>query len=193
MEGHTSRATAEGTAGGGQPEAETIGGEAAERIGAETAAFRAVGFMLSSLGHAIAVTFSARLAPLGLEPREFALLRSVAAHEGASQQAIGEKLGIPPSRMVAIVDTLEGRSLVERRASPNDRRAHALYLTNAGKQLLAEAVAVAVGFESELTHELDVDQRNLLLQMLDHVADALGVPPGVHAAQIYGGAPPSAQ
>ena len=154
--------------------------------GGEPAAFRAVGFMLSSLGHAVAATFSARLAPLALEPREFALMRCLATREGASQQAIGERLGVPPSRMVALVDALEARGLLERRPSPKDRRAHALHQTAAGKRLLAKATAVAAGLEAELTEGLDAAQRAQLLEMLDHVAGALGVPPGVHAAQLFG-------
>lgn len=157
-----------------------------EADGSEPQAFRAVGFMLSSLGHAVAATFSARLAPLGLEPREFALLRSVSSREGASQQATGERLGIPPSRMVALVDALEERGLLERRPSPSDRRAHALYQTPQGKRLLAKATAVAAALEGELTEDLDVEQRTQLMALFDRMAAKLGVPPGVHGSQLSG-------
>ncbi|HEY2767673.1 MAG TPA: MarR family winged helix-turn-helix transcriptional regulator [Solirubrobacteraceae bacterium] len=161
-------------------------GVQAEAVGDEPQAFRAVGFMLSSLGHAVAATFSARLAPLGLEPREFALLRSVGSREGASQQATGERLGIPPSRMVALVDTLEERGLLQRRPSPSDRRAHALYQTARGKRLLAKATAVAAALEGELTEDLDAEQRARLMAQFDRMAAKLGVPPGVHGSQLSG-------
>jgi DNA-binding MarR family transcriptional regulator len=160
-------------------------GEHAQEPGAPPA-FRAVGFLLSSLGHAVAAKFAARLAPLQLEPREFALLRALATREGASQQAIGERLGVPPSRMVALVDALEQRGLLERRPSPSDRRAHALYQTAAGKRLLAKATALAAGLEGELTQGLDQVQRAQLIELLDRVAAELGVPPGVHGAQLFG-------
>ena len=97
------------------------------------APFRAVGFAVSSIGNAVAKRFRATLAPLELEPREFALLRAVAAAEGQSQQAIGESLQIPPSRMVAFVDALERRALLERRHNPDDRRTRELYLTRDGR------------------------------------------------------------
>jgi DNA-binding MarR family transcriptional regulator len=160
-----------------------LAGTAARQL-AQPAPFRAVGFMLSSLGHAVSATFSSRLAPLELEPREFALLRSVGSREGASQQATGERLGIPPSRMVALVDELETRRLLERRPSPSDRRAHALHLTPAGKRLLAQATALAGAFEAELTQGLDPAERAQLVAMLDRVAAQLGVPPGVHGAHL---------
>jgi DNA-binding MarR family transcriptional regulator len=151
---------------------------------AEPEPFRAVGFLLSSLGHAVAAQFSARLAPLELEPRQFALLRRVAAHEGGSQQAMGERLGIPPSRMVALVDELEARKLLERRPSPSDRRAHALYLTVAGKRLLAKATELAASYEGELTQDLDPAARSQLIGQLDLIAARLGVPAGVHGSQL---------
>jgi DNA-binding MarR family transcriptional regulator len=161
--------------------------EPSQRAAAEDAEpepFRAVGFLLSSLGHAVAAQFSAQLAPLELEPRQFALLRRVAAREGGSQQAMGERLGIPPSRMVALVDELEARELLERRPSPSDRRAHALYLTSAGKRLLAKATALAASYEGELTQDLDAAERSRLIAQLDLIAARLGVPPGVHGSQI---------
>jgi DNA-binding MarR family transcriptional regulator len=152
----------------------------------ETPPFRAVGFLLSSLGHAVAAQFSARLAPLELEPRQFALLRRVGLHEGGSQQAMGERLAIPPSRMVALVDELELRKLLERRPSPNDRRAHALHLTPIGKRLLARATELAVAFERELTEDLDAAERTRLIDQLDRIAERLGIPPGVHGSQLAG-------
>jgi DNA-binding MarR family transcriptional regulator len=154
------------------------------RSPSEPQPFRAVGFQLSSLGHAVAAQFSARLAPLELEPRQFALMRRVAIHEGGSQQAMGERLGIPPSRMVALVDELERRKLLERQPSPSDRRAHALHLTPAGKRLLAKATELAAGYEREITQDLDADERAVLLEQLDRVAERLGVPPGVHGSQL---------
>lgn len=141
-----------------------------------------VGFTLSSLGYAVSRRFQATLAPLGLEPREFALLRTIAPQQGASQQAIGEQLQIPPSRMVAFVDALEERGLVERRPNPEDRRARALYLTAAGRKLLAKAFKLASELEAQLCSQLTEVERWALLDALRRVGGQLGVGPGVHAA-----------
>lgn len=156
-------------------------------LGAPPAAgapFRSVGFTLSSLGFAVAAEFRERLAPLGIEPRDFALMRAVGAAEGLTQQAIGERLRIPPSRMVAFVDSLEERGLLERRAHPTDRRARALHTTPRGRKLMARAYEAAVGFETDLCAGLGAGERDRLLELLGAVAGTLGVPPGVHAANI---------
>jgi len=143
---------------------------------------RAVGFMLSSLGFAVAKRFRETLAPLSLEPKEFAVMRSVSAAEGQTQQAIGDRLGIPASRMVAFVDALEARGLLERRPNPHDRRARALYVTPAGRELLERALALAVGLEAHMCDGLSAAQREQLIELLQLVGAQLGIAPGVHAA-----------
>jgi len=144
--------------------------------------FRSVGFTVSSMGYAIAKRFREILAPLELEPREFALLRAVAASEGRSQQAIGDRLQIPSSRMVAFVDALEARHLIERRHNPLDRRTRALHLTGAGREVLDRAFALAAGHEQALCAELTAEDRDTLLELLGRVGAELGLAPGIHSA-----------
>src|SRR5215469_4277156 len=103
------------------------------------APFRSVAFMLSSLGFAVSRSFHETLEALELEPGEFALMRAVAANDGEAQNALAERLHISPSWMVAIVDELERRELLERRPHARDRRVRNLHLTAGGKKLLRQA------------------------------------------------------
>jgi DNA-binding MarR family transcriptional regulator len=144
--------------------------------------FRGIGFTLSSIGYAVARRFRETLAPLQLEPREFALLRAVGLAEGQSQQAIGERLHIPPSRMVALVDALEARTLLERRHNPDDRRTRELYLTDDGRRLIGSALELAVALEHDLTADFDLEDRECLRELLQRVGGRLGVAPGVHSS-----------
>src|SRR5712691_3056494 len=107
-------------------------------------------YVLVQLGFHVAGTFSKRLAPLGLEPRHVGMLTRLAANEGRSQQAIGELIGLNPTRMVFVVDELEQRGLVERRRNPADRRSYALYLTDQGRATLREAQQAGAGHERQL-------------------------------------------
>src|SRR5215212_9898790 len=86
-----------------------------------------LGFLLSQVGTHASRRFAQRIAALDLQPPLFRVLNVVDAVEGRSQHAIGEAIQAPPSRMVAIVDELERRGLVERRPDPADRRVRALY------------------------------------------------------------------
>jgi DNA-binding MarR family transcriptional regulator len=147
--------------------------------------FRAVGFKLSSLGYAVSRLFRQTLAPLGLEPREFAILRVVGAAEGLSQQAAGERLQIPASRMVAFVDALEAGMLLERRHNPRDRRTRTLYLTEEGRELLNRAFVLAAELERHLCAQLGDAERQQLLDLLERVGAQLGLAPGTHAAHVH--------
>src|SRR5690349_3887944 len=121
----------------------------------EIAPFRGVPFLLSSLGHAVSRRFHRVLAPLGLEPGEFALLRAVSMSEGESQQTLARRLHISPSWMVAVVDELEGRGLLERRPHSHDRRVRNLHPTAAGTKLLRQAEERAVGFDRQVAEPLN--------------------------------------
>jgi DNA-binding MarR family transcriptional regulator len=137
-------------------------------------------FLISQLGYHSAARFAERLGPLGLRPRHFGLLSHLAAADGQTQQQLADALAIHRNAMVGLVDDLEQRGLVTRRRHPDDRRAHAVHLTTAARELLAQAQPVADEHDAELLAGLDeLDQRQLvsLLQRLAHHA---GLAPGVH-------------
>jgi len=90
-----------------------------------------VAFLLSQLGVHAAAQFAERIAELDLTPPQTGLIRLVASEPGLSQQAVAARLGMPASRLVALVDGLDERGVVERRRNPQDRRLHALHLTRA--------------------------------------------------------------
>jgi DNA-binding MarR family transcriptional regulator len=141
-----------------------------------------VGFMLSTLGHAISRRFFHALQPLELHPREFAVLRAVKTNDGQSQQTLAARLHIPPSRMVAIVDELESRGLIERRPDPADRRVRALYVTEPGQTLLEDAFRLAVEHERAILDVLTAEERAELLELLGRIATRLGLATDVHSA-----------
>jgi DNA-binding MarR family transcriptional regulator len=172
----------DGERGGGSSAVDPLPPPADGAAGAAPATACSVGFTVSTTGYAVARRFREILAPLELEPREFALLRAVDAAEGQSQQAIGEQLRIPASRMVAFVDALETRRLLERRQNETDRRARALHLTDAGGGILRRAFDLATAFENDLCAELSEEEREQLLELLRRVGAPLGLAPGVHAA-----------
>jgi DNA-binding MarR family transcriptional regulator len=159
-----------------------MAGRNPESVEAVTPPFRSVAFMLSSLGYAISRRFHEVLRPLGIEPGEFALLRAVAAGDGEAQNALAERLHISPSWMVAVVDELEKRDLLERRPHARDRRVRNLHLTAAGRKLLRQAERQAEQFDRQVADQLGEPELEQLLDLLDRVAAGLELQPGAHAA-----------
>lgn len=150
-----------------------------------------LGFLLSQLGFVSARRFHEVMKPVGIDPPHFLVLRFLAKLEGSSQQGVSEMLHIPPSRMVAVIDQLEQRGLVERRPNPSDRRARALYLTPAGREMLGRALQAAVAHELSIGATLTTEERRQVVALLQKLAAEMNLLSGVHphlTAQENGGA-----
>ena len=130
-----------------------------------------VAFLLSQVGIYASGRFAERIGEIDLQPPQFRVLNMVDAAEGASQHAIGKAIGAPPSRMVAIVDELEERGLLERRPHPSDRRVRALHLTSEGREQLARGRRIAAEHEADLTR---------LVSLLQAIVAEQGFGSGVH-------------
>jgi DNA-binding MarR family transcriptional regulator len=141
---------------------------------------RSVGFLLSQLGFFSSRGFMEALEPAGIDPRQFLLMRFVAATEGQSQQALAERLGVPASRMVALVDHLEEAGLVERRPDPEDRRVRGLHLTKKGHGVLERAIKIAIDYETQLCAGINREERELLIDLLQKLQAAQTPLGGVH-------------
>ncbi|MEU4455649.1 helix-turn-helix domain-containing protein [Nocardioides sp. NPDC023903] len=117
---------------------------------------------------------------LGIKPRHFGMLKLLSAHDGRTQQELGEALEIHRNVMVGLVDDLEKRDLLERRRHPGDRRAHALRLLPAAHALLAEAEQRVAELDAELLSPLPPEDRVLFLDLLRPTAEGNGLRPGIH-------------
>lgn len=137
-------------------------------------------FLLTQLGTHAAQVFAERIATLDLTPPQTGLLRAIAQQPGRSQQALAEQLDTAPARLVALVDGLEQRGVVERRRNPADRRLYAVHLTAAGDELMTEISRVAREHDDALFTALEPDERRLLRELLARVAADRGLTPGVH-------------
>jgi DNA-binding MarR family transcriptional regulator len=76
-----------------------------------------------------------------LTPPQYFALRNLALNGPQPMGAVATVLGCDPSNVTGIVDRLEARNLVERQASPEDRRRKLLALTPSGEALFREIEA----------------------------------------------------
>jgi DNA-binding MarR family transcriptional regulator len=71
--------------------------------------------------------------------------------------------------MVRTIDELEDRDLCVRRPSTSDRRANAIHLTEAGRQLFADARGAAATVGETLLADLAPEERAQLRDLLARV------------------------
>ena len=137
---------------------------------------RNTGFLISRLGWFAQKRFSERIAAVGLTPRGWGALNVLDKEGAITQHALCGCMGMDPSSMVATIDELEAKGLVERRRNPHDRRAHALHVTGEGRAALSEGRKLARRAKDELLAPLDREEREqlhaLLLKLVEHSSDA---------------------
>jgi DNA-binding MarR family transcriptional regulator len=135
---------------------------------------------LAQVGAHAASKFAQRLESLKLLPQHAGILRMLDGSPAVTQQALAERLGVVPSRLVGLLDELEARGLIERRPNPGDRRSYALHLTDQGRDVLGAIGRVAREHQQELLESLSESERQELGALLLRVADAAGLTRGVH-------------
>ena len=129
-------------------------------------------FLLSQLGALASSRFAERAQEIGLSPSDAGVLRLISRTPGLSQRALADRLGAVPSRVVALIDSLQARGLVERERSRTDRRNYELRLTVEGAQVLLQLREIAEAHESELLAPLTGEQTAQLGSLLAQLADA---------------------
>ena len=95
-----------------------------------------IGYQLRLAQLAVFGDFAAELKDSDISPGRFGVLVLISANPGMTQSLLASATQLDRSTMVAVIDQLEARGLMERRASPTDRRSNALVLTEAGEKLL---------------------------------------------------------
>ena len=88
------------------------------------------------------------LAPWDISPAHLRALRVLKRHGTMRLSELSDHLGIAPRSTTEVVDALESRDLVRRRADPGDRRATLVEVTGHGADVL-EAIRAARGPEAE--------------------------------------------
>jgi len=130
-----------------------------------------LGYALRRTQSAVFGDFAATFTEAGeaLTPGEFGLLVLVERNEGLSQMALARALGIDRSTLVPILDRLQARGLLVRRASPTDGRTHALALTPSGVRELATFSQLVRRHEKRIAAGLSTAETRTLIELLEKV------------------------
>lgn len=113
--------------------------------------------------------FSQDLTPLDIDTKHFAILFRLANQGLLSQVELGQQMGIDRAPMVQHIDYLEQRGLVKRTPNPRDRRAHQLMLTDKGREVLAQALALARRVEAEVLAPLSAEEQGQLNHLMNRL------------------------
>jgi DNA-binding MarR family transcriptional regulator len=127
--------------------------------------------LLVKLGRALQRGFNEALKPIELTPRHVLVLDEL-RQAPLTQQALADRVGVDPTKLVGLLNDLESQQLVLRRRDPDDRRRHIVEASQEGEARVDAALAAAAAVEDELLAALDGAQRAQLRELLVLAAES---------------------
>src|SRR5579872_2078501 len=94
-------------------------------------------FYLGKAYQRVTQTAKQRLAPYGVTPVQYALLKVLWEQDNQSGAELGERLRLDSATMTGLLDRLEHGGLIKRRSHATDRRVNRVALTARGRDLQA--------------------------------------------------------
>ncbi|GAB2949027.1 hypothetical protein GCM10027280_42070 [Micromonospora polyrhachis] len=108
---------------------------------------------------------------VGARGYHYRLLATLEKLGPASQATLGRRSGIHLSDMVATINELADRELVERAPDPADRRRNVISLTAAGKRQLRRLEKQLAETQDELLAPLSPEERQRLTELLSRLLE----------------------
>ncbi len=118
---------------------------------------------------AIIGEFMKKMAVYDLRPVDFSVLSLITHNAGITSRQLCSALGLLPPNLVAMINTLEARGLIERRAHPSDGRAFALHTSEKGQVLMGMAEETAAKLEADATRRLTPAENKTLIRLLKKI------------------------
>lgn len=132
-----------------------------------------VSFMLKRAAQLSADLFADQLGKTGLTQRQYTVLETVLANEGASQTDLVRTTGIDRSTLADLVNRLETQGYVRRERSPTDARVNFVFLTSLGRETVIKAKPVAAVVDITLLNLVSPKLRKSFVASLEELSSKL--------------------
>lgn len=130
--------------------------------------------MVVPLGRALTAAELPVLDEHGLSMWAYSVLLSLRSEPVRTQAALAQSIGADKTRIIAVLDDLQGRGLIDRQPDRTDRRAHVLSLTDEGRRVRDAAQAEIQRREELLLDRLAPADRRGFLRALQQLS---AIPP----------------
>ena len=115
-------------------------------------------------------------ASAGVRGYHYRLLAALEEFGQASQAALGRRTSIDRSDVVAALNDLAARGLIERSPDPDDRRRNVITITPAGTKQLRTLDQVLAGIQEQLLAPLSAADRTRLIGLLTQLLEPVSSP-----------------
>jgi len=130
---------------------------------------RALGFLIADVARLMRATFDRRVRRIGLTRSQWQVLGLLYRRPGVSQSELAELLEVERPTAGRMIDRLERKGWLTRRADPADRRINRLYLTAEAEGVQAEMGRIATAMLDDAMALLAEEEREALADMMERM------------------------
>jgi len=133
------------------------------------------GILLHDVARMMRIGHDRRMKPLGLTRSQWWVLNRLYFLEGTRQSELAAELDIEKATLGRLLDRLEEKDWIQRKADPTDRRAKRVYLTARVEPIMRVMREQASETNAEALASLDPEEREMIMEMLQRVRADLAV------------------
>jgi DNA-binding MarR family transcriptional regulator len=129
--------------------------------------------LLNDVARLVRTRFDQVARTRGMTRAQWVILARLSRHPGMSQNELANVCEVEPITVGRLIDRLEGRGLVERRADPKDRRIRRLHLLPAAQPHLEEISGYKDAMALQISEGVDKNMQDALVDALINIKSKL--------------------
>ncbi|MFY0614709.1 MAG: MarR family transcriptional regulator [Hyphomicrobiaceae bacterium] len=132
-----------------------------------------IGYTMTDVARLLRTVFERRVRSLGLTRAQWVTIARLHRRPGLSQSEVADLLEIEKATAGRLIDRMEAKGWIERRADPLDRRINRLHLTSEAKRLHALIWPIAETTVDDALGDLSRSERKALSRLMQSVKGRL--------------------
>lgn len=132
-----------------------------------------IGFLISRTNYKLRNELHHNIKPFNVTTEQWGIINTLWNNDGISQRELSGKAYKDQPTTARILDKLEKKGFVERRASPDDRRTFLIYLTDEGRKLRERLAPLSEKTMKKAMQDFTDTEIKQLRNMLNRISNNL--------------------
>jgi len=130
-----------------------------------------IGFLVHDVSRLRRTAFDQRMKPLKITRSQWWVLTGISRHgeKGITQTELAGVLDLGKVALGGLIDRLESRGFVERRADLNDRRINRVFLTRKGNAILEKMVKIGMEMNAKVMRGISLERQHAIAETLHDI------------------------
>jgi DNA-binding MarR family transcriptional regulator len=129
------------------------------------------GYLFRRMQQIAVAIFVEECSEFDLTPVQYAALVAIRTHPGIDATRLSAVIAFDRSTLGNVIERLQAKGLIERKAAPQDKRIKLLYLTKSGVSLLRDIIPAVDRAQARMLQPLKPADRKSLMALLAQLVD----------------------